>query len=115
MSDHSGTERALIAVGMHKAAIVLATDGPWLASDVEQITANVDDIGLCDTPEAPGLYLFTGYARRMFYGLEQTDGGIVWEGTVRPVTPDELPSLLAMRPPESSGNNDDPPLCEGAM
>ncbi len=99
MSDQSGTERALIAVGMKGTAIVLSTDGPWLAFDVEEISSYVDDIGLCDVPEEPGLYLFEGKAHSVRYS--DGDFNTTWTGTVSHVSPAQVLDLLAMRPPEA--------------
>lgn len=99
MSDHSNTERAMIAKGIGGTEVILATDGPWIASDVENINDCNLDVGLCSLPDTPGLYLFTGTAKTYVSGPNyepETD----WSGCVRPVKPEEVAELLAMEPPE---------------
>lgn len=103
----SPVERALIAKGLNGGETIIATDGAWLASDVEYIDDSNNEVGLCDMHGLPpGLYLFTGKAEQCGNGAEE-DPYTNWQGGVRPVTMVELPELLAMQPPEVVDNYPD--------
>jgi hypothetical protein len=93
-------ERVLFAVGL-KGGIVLATDGATVAFDVREISDSIDDLGYCSLPRDTGLYLFEGTPTTSAYhiGDGHYEPETVWNGTVRPVKPEEFAALLAMTPP----------------
>lgn len=105
--NQSKTERALIARDQRGFLTVLATDGPWIAGDCENVSTGAEDIGLVDDRDCPGpgLFLFTGFGRVEHGGA--WDGAyepeVVYHGTVRPVRPDEAAELFAMTPPDPAG------------
>lgn len=105
----SGTERALIAVGLSGSAAVVATDGDWIGTDVDNISDSADDVGLNYPSGRPGLYLWTGTGRLVDNSAPDMpyEPDVEYSGTFRPVRPDELPELLAMEPP--SWKNYKPP------
>lgn len=99
----SGVERVLIACGMKGTEVILATDGPWVASEID----NINDICEQTIGEGwahgmpPGLYLLDITAE--VHGEMMMDGvepECQWDGTCRAVKPEELSMLLAMQPPE---------------
>ena len=98
----SGVERVLIARGLSGTEIILATDGPWLACEID----NIND--LCEQTIGngwadklpPGLYLLEIAAE--VWGQMTMDGvepECQWDGTCRAVKPEELAGLLGMMPP----------------
>ena len=104
MSNTSGPIRVLMAVAMNGRAVVVATDSSWIACDVENVSADADDIGL-ETPTGdaePGLYLWTGTGRMVPQGAggEYSHSEPEYAGTFRPIRPDEYAELLAMSPPD---------------
>ena len=97
----SGPERALIAVGLGGSAVVVATDGRWIAADIDSISDGAEDIGL-DYPSGPGLWLWEGEGREALSGPpdEPDEIAVEYEGRLRRVEPHEAAALLAMTPPE---------------
>jgi hypothetical protein len=95
--------RALIALGMlNHHGLVLATDSPWLASDIDGINDFADDLGL-DTRGAngPGLFLWEGTAKTVCSnGPDGYEPETQYDGTIRTVTMEEVPGLLAMKAPK---------------
>jgi hypothetical protein len=93
-------ERALLARDVRGVTTVLATDGSYTDWICEEVTSAAGDVGLPEIPDdqPPGLYLAEGrwkpYASGPDYHTE-----FDFDGTVRPVTPDEVPGLFAMEPP----------------
>jgi hypothetical protein len=99
--ERSQVERALLARGLHGSMIVIATNGPWLNSDIENGPGDcVEDLGLIGPKECqePGLYLWEGTGK-IYYSGPDYEPDSSYTGTVRPVTMEELPALLAMEPP----------------
>ncbi len=106
----SGTERALVAVGTYKTAIIIATDGPWMAGEIAGIPSDSADDVLGDWffhGKPAGLYLWEGSGEWKCDDTPEYPGEpyIDWSGTVSHVSPAQVPDLLAMRPPEEA---DDP-------
>lgn len=95
--------RAVVAMSnFRKLAIVLATNSPTLAFDLEEISNNTSDVGLEDPP-APGVWLYEGAVTRGAYHV--SDGHyepeLVYEGTYRLIrTDDELADLMELSPPK---------------
>lgn len=104
MWNKSEIERALVAVGICGGGCILATDGETIAFEIEQLgTCWVEDIlGHDWFPDSPGFYLWTGTGQLQAHMTTDgpTDPELEWDGNVRPVKPEELAELLAMRPPE---------------
>jgi hypothetical protein len=100
MRKQSDTERALIVCGLRGACVVVATDGPWIANDVENISDGAEDIGLDALPSEPGVYLWEGIGESVAHeSLTAREVETEYTGSLRNVHPDELPALLEMRPP----------------
>jgi hypothetical protein len=96
-SRRSGPIRAVIAVGLKGTAVVVAHDSDWLAADMDGINDMADDLGL-DTEDGPGLFLWEGEGRIVYFGLEESCE-TRYAGKCRRVLPAELSGLLAMKPP----------------
>lgn len=89
------TERAIIARGMVD-AIIMATDGPSLLMQIEQIGVDrVEEIIGDDYPEDPGLYLYTGKGKWATYMTLDgpSDPELEWEGEYTPATGDDLEAM----------------------
>ena len=103
MASRSGTERALIARTVSGSLVVLATDGPWITFECENVCDGAEDIGLVDEKECPdnALYLWTGYAQVENTGPwdEAPEPEVVFYGSVRLVEPNEVADLYAMEAP----------------
>lgn len=99
----SGVERALIAVSVRGVPVVLATDSIWIANDCEEVSDSAEDIGLADAKDCPtpGLYLWEGTGKVVNDGTYDgpPEPTIHYEGTLRPVKPEEVAELYAMVPP----------------
>jgi hypothetical protein len=96
--------KALVALGMCRAAIVIATDSAAIQEDVSAISPNCDDIGLLhpkDYENDNGIYLWEGTIKQLFrQSFEGTEmDGLEYEGDLRPVEPQELTALLLLSPP----------------
>ena len=107
MGTTSGTERALIAVGIGEHAVIMATDGLFIIGEMELLGPYGDSVeevfgDIFAQGVLPGLYLWEGVGEWRCDDTPDCPGEpyIDWKGAVRPVTHDELPTLLAMRPPE---------------
>lgn len=105
-----GRARALVAVGRGGTNVVVATDDPTLEWECGDIADNCDDLGLGDGTLQPGLYLFefvSGVAVwRNWHGEE--DAGTEYSQCVtRPVKPEELAELLALKAPDDGKGDDD--------
>jgi hypothetical protein len=98
----SQTERALIGTDARGSPIVLATDGPWIAADVENICSGAEDIGLVDARDLkePGLYLWQGFGQIGLVSWDSNEVETEYIGMLRPVKPEEVAELYRMRPPE---------------
>ena len=97
-------ERALVAVAIDGQPHILSVDGPGLAMDAKDRSA--EEMGIMsDGEHAPGLYLFDGYPA--LAGVYDNEPECEWRGEVRPVLATELPDMLAMKPaacPKCDGN-----------
>ncbi len=98
MLKTSKVERALIAVAMDGVAVIVATDGAWIAADVDNISSDPDEIGI-EPPSESGLYLWEGKGRQTS-GTDEFE--MEYTGTFRRVRPDELECLLKMTPLEDT-------------
>lgn len=102
----SKVERVLIARGSNGTEVILATDGPWVASEIDNINDRCEETigeGWADK-QPPGLYLLelTAEVDSYHVGDGAYEPETQWDGTCRPVKPEELAELLAMKPPEES-------------
>jgi hypothetical protein len=102
--QRSKTERALIGLDQQGVPIILATDGPWIASDCENIATGAEDVGLVDAGDFPhpGLYLWEGYGHLVNGGAWDgpVEPEVEYVGTLRMVMPEEVAELYKMKPPE---------------
>lgn len=102
--SRSETERALIGVDQRGSPVILATDGPWIAADCENICTGAEDVGLVDARDCPvpGLYLWVGYGQVENGGSWDgpVEPEVVYHGTLRMVMPEEVAELYKMKPPE---------------
>ncbi len=99
----SKRERALIGTDAEGTAIILATDGGWIASTIEVSTTAAADVGLVKDGAwlAPGLYLWEGAGALGYETHEATvPTEVRFRGSLRPVQPGEVAALYAMTPPE---------------
>ncbi len=103
-------ERALIGIDLRGVPTILATDGTWISELVSEISVSAEEIGLCgqgkdgkpdehDFTQGPGLYLFTGIAITTYDWESGKPDGSDWHGEIRPVRPEEIAELYAMKPP----------------
>ena len=101
MQTTSGPIRAVVAAGVAGTGVVVATDSAWLAHDIENMSDEIDDIGL-DHPPGPGVWLWEGSGKLAPGGPADEPGEQVPEyaGRYRAVEPHELAGLLALEPPE---------------
>ncbi len=95
--------RILIAMGLDRRAIVLATDSSWVAQEVDGISAYTDDIGILDADEYNrpcGVYLWVGV---LSVDVDRSSGvgepETVYEGVLAPIAGADLAYLLSMAPP----------------
>lgn len=97
--------RVLVAIGLLRSAIILATDSDWISREIEEISARCDDLGLLDAGEYdnfPGLYLWTGTVRVVQCGSPEhgPEYDVVYRGDLEPITGYQAQlDALAMRPP----------------
>ncbi len=99
----SRRERALIGTDANGVAVILATDGGWIASTIEVSTTAAVDVGLVQDGArlAPGLYLWEGTGALGYETHEATvPTEVRFRGELRPVRPEEVAALYAMTPPE---------------
>jgi hypothetical protein len=102
-SGPEAVQRALLATDWRGRTFVLATDGAGIAADVNEVSADAEEIGLIGRKEcgAPGLYLWEGTSRLELESWEAVrPTEVVYDGTVRVVRPDEAAALFALTPPE---------------
>ena len=99
----SGIERVLIARGMFGTEVILATDGPWVASHIEENNdCCCDSIGDGWTDGKPaGLYLAEMSAEMSGSDGESPESWWYCH-KITAVRPDELAELLAMKPTEGT-------------
>ena len=95
--------RILIAVGLQRSAVVMATDSEWVAEEVSAVSPHCDDVGILeakDYDEEPGVYLWEGTLKWVPFMGDVTEGETSYHGKLRSVEPGELATLLAMNPPQ---------------
>lgn len=96
-------ERALLGTDAGGIPIILATDSLQIAFDVREISSSAADLGLASTKEVAksGLYLWEGYSSvEVYNGWEGSEPEVVYCGKLRPVLPEEVATLYALKPPE---------------
>ena len=107
----SGVERVLIACGISGTEVILATDGPWVSCEMDNINdlceQTIGDGWTYGMP--PGLYLLEITAKIKSH-MDTIDGPgepeCEWDGgTCRAVKPEELAELLAMKPPDEDADD----------
>lgn len=95
--------KILIALGMHRKAIVLSTDSSWVANEVDAIENDCDSIGILDKEYydwAEGVYLWEGTLRSILCGApwDGQEYETSYNGKLISVEPLHLVSLLEMHP-----------------
>lgn len=100
-------ERALLGTDLDGVVRILATHSVGIRNTVEGVGTDADECELIDASrecQEAGLYLWEGTSR---LELESWDAPfpteVVYDGSVRPVRPDEVGALYAMHPPEDEG------------
>ena len=96
--------RILIALGLCRKAVILATDSAWVEEEVDSISPDPDDIGILaasDYEHSPGIYLWEGTLSTVMCGSRDSpEPETRYEGAVRPVYGREISHLLdTLRPP----------------
>jgi hypothetical protein len=95
-------ERALIGTDANGIPVILATDSEHIAADLACAGTSAEDVGLCGHL-APGLYLWEGISKLSFSSWEAiAPDGTEYQGTLRPVKPEEVAELYAMEPPDQA-------------
>jgi len=91
--------RALVAQGLGRQAVVVATDCPALQWEVTE--GDVDVLDLFDRfKNEPGLYLWAGTPKWAGVHGENYEPYVEFPGELRPVGPSEVAELLALSCPE---------------
>lgn len=96
--------RILIALGLGRQAIVLATDSDWVEQELADIANDCDDVGILarkDYDKPPGIYLWTGTLRSICLNTPDTlEYETEYHGEFKPVPVSDMEELLKMEPPE---------------